>query len=565
MIVYNKAMIKFDDELQNKRLKEFNDTDAENLAQILAQKYQLKYLDLTIAPVNLDALRVIPEVKARNAKMVGFNLVAHRLDVGIFSPNMEQTQQVLRELASEGYAVTPYMVSENSLEAVYARYKDLAEHIETQAGALDIANDELAKTADAVHSLEDVTRLVQQTLATNKSHRTSSILEIILAGSLALGASDIHFEPEESTVRLRYRLDGVLVEIAIFDPHTYTLILSRVKLLSGLKLNMHSNAQDGRFSIKLSDSEIEIRTSILPGAYNESIVMRVLNPKSISVKLEELGITPKLLEVILHEMNKPNGMLLTTGPTGSGKTTALYAFVKKIHTPQIKIITIENPIEYHLPGIVQTQTDSEKGYTFLSGLRSALRQDPDVIMVGEIRDHETAEIAINAALTGHLVFSTLHTNNAAGTFPRLIDLGIDPKILSSAINLSMAQRLTRKLCEKCKKQVAINDVDKKLIQKNLATIQDKSAIPQQEMIWQPVGCSVCNNTGYKGRIGIFEAIRMDQSIEQVLRTNPSEREIWKAAQPQGIFTMQQDGVIKVLQGVTSLEELERVIDLDQVW
>jgi type IV pilus assembly protein PilB len=345
---------------------------------------------------------------------------------------------------------------------------------------------------------------------------------------------------------------------------TYKLLLSRIKLISNLKLNI-SGAQDGRFSIKLPNSEIEIRTSLLPGAYNDSVVLRVLNPDAISVPLEELGIHPKILEVIFHETSKPNGMVLLTGPTGSGKTTTLYALLKKIHTPEIKIITIENPIEYHLPGIVQTQTDDKKNYTFAEGLRSALRQDPDVIMVGEIRDDETAGIAINSALTGHLVFSTLHTNTAAGTFPRLIDLGIDAKIISSAINLAMAQRLVRKLCPDCKKQIALEGGDKKVIEDIVSTISDKEYLKEIDTthMWQSTGCTKCNMTGFKGRTGIHEAIKMDYDIELVVRENASERDIKKVAEKQGLLDLRQDGILKVLKGITTMDELKRVIDIEK--
>jgi type II secretory ATPase GspE/PulE/Tfp pilus assembly ATPase PilB-like protein len=356
----------------------------------------------------------------------------------------------------------------------------------------------------------------------------------------------------------------MLTDILDFDLDTYKLLLSRIKLISNLKLNV-GGAQDGRFSIKIKQSEIEIRTSLLPGAYAESIVLRVLNPDSISVPLNELGINEKLLEVVMHEITRPNGMILITGPTGSGKTTTLYAFLKKIHTPEVKIITIENPIEYHLPGIVQTQTDEKKNYTFAEGLRSALRQDPDVIMIGEIRDSETADIAINSALTGHLVFSTLHTNNAAGTFPRLIDLDVNPKIISSAINLAMAQRLVRKLCPDCRKQIALDGADKETIQNIVNGIEDKDYLAglNLENVFEAVGCDKCNMLGYKGRIGVHEAIIMNEAIENAIKENPSEREIKKAAQTQKLLTLVQDGVVKVLNGTTTLSELKRVVDIEK--
>ena len=280
--------------------------------------------------------------------------------------------------------------------------------------------------------------------------------------------------------------------------------------------------------------------------------------------IEELGIEDRTLAVLMEQIKRPNGMLLITGPTGSGKTTTLYAFMKKIHSPDVKIITIEDPIEYHLPGVVQTQVDEEKQYTFLSGLRSALRQDPDVIMVGEIRDGETASIAINSALTGHLVFSTLHTNTAAGAFPRLIDLGINPKIISSSINVAMAQRLIRKLCVKCKKEIVPDAKQRAFIDKTIASVNDKTYLEgvQAEKIWAPVGCEECHKTGYKGRIAITEIILMKKEVEEAIINNPSDRDIKAAAASQNLLDMKQDGVIRVLKGVSSLEELGRVIDIE---
>ncbi len=557
-------MVTFDEDRQNKRVSDLRKQEEENLAMTLSSKYGLPYIDLTVTPIDIDSLRAITEVETREAQVAVFNEVNRLLSVGALSPNNPKTQEALEKLKSKGYEVKLFMVSHASLNKVWERYKDLSYSFETKSGALDISNDQIMEFLSQVHVITDVQKLIGDVLAMKKSYRISRTMEIILAGAIGMNASDIHFEPEEEYVRLRYRLDGMLTDILQFDLATYKLLLSRVKLVSNLKLNL-TGAQDGRFSIKIGKDEIEIRTSLLPGAYAESIVLRVLNPNSISVPLDQLGINPKLLEVIFHELSKPNGMILLTGPTGSGKTTTLYAFLKKVHNPEVKIITIENPIEYHLPGIVQTQTNEKTNYTFAAGLRSALRQDPDVIMVGEIRDNETAEIAINSALTGHLVFSTLHTNNAAGTFPRLIDLGVNPKIISSAINLAMAQRLVRRLCSNCRKQIALEGDDKKTISEILDEIYDKNYLKDldQEHLYQAVGCEKCNMIGFKGRVGIHEAIMMDDNIEKVVRENPSEREIKAAAKPQGLLSLRQDGIIKVLQGVTTLEELERIIDIEK--
>jgi type II secretory ATPase GspE/PulE/Tfp pilus assembly ATPase PilB-like protein len=316
-------------------------------------------------------------------------------------------------------------------------------------------------------------------------------------------------------------------------------------------------AQDGRFSVHAGGREIEIRTSVIPGNYGESFVLRVLDPEGLETPLTERGIHPKLLERLLTEIRRPNGMLLTTGPTGSGKTTTLYAFLKEIHTPEVKIVTIEDPIEYHLPGIVQTQTKGEE-YTFASGLRSVLRQDPDVIMVGEIRDSDVAETAIQAALTGHFVFSTLHTNNASGAFPRLIDLGVDPKTIPSAVTVAMAQRLVRKLDPETKVERETTAAERKLFEKVFASCTDPSLIPASfDRVWVPGDTS----SGYKGRLGVHEAIFMDEELGELLRSAPPASEIDRETRRQGFLTMAQDACIKVLDGRTSLEEVMRVVDM----
>lgn len=556
--------VSFDEEKQDKKLDEFKKHEEEDVAQIVASRYGLEYVDLAPVPINMDALRIIGEKDAREAKIAAFSLIGKRVKIAVISPIYDKTKEAIDSIQRKGYEVTTTVASPISLEKAWSRYSDLSFSTETKAGALDISSEDIKTFLSEIKSVEDVRSSISEILKLKKGFRISKILEIVLSGGLATKASDIHIEPEENYVRLRYRLDGVLTDIMRFDLETFGLLLSRIKLLSGLKLNIKTEAQDGRFSVKIGEDDIEIRTSILPGAYNESVVMRLLNPKSIQVPLENLGIPKKLLGILFKEIEKPNGMILTTGPTGSGKTTTLYAFLRKIHTPDIKIITIEDPIEYHLPGIVQTQVNTEKDYTFALGLRSALRQDPDVIMVGEIRDNETAQTAINSALTGHLVFSTLHTNNAAGAFPRLIDLGVNPRIISSAVTIALAQRLVRKLCAKCKKEEKIEGEDQKTIDNVLAAIVDKSEIPQKtDTYWKPVGCSECNNSGYKGRIGIYEGIMVTEDINKAIEYSTSEKEIDKVAKTQGIMNMLEDGVVKVLNGVTSLEELKRVISLEE--
>ena len=557
--------LQFDDERQDRKLRELRVEEEEELARILADRYKMKYVDLTGISIDTDALRLLDEEAARASNVAVFDAVGKKIQVAIQSPSQEEAMARLRNLEERGYIVIPFVVSKKSLDYAWDRYKDLSYSVESKAGTLDVSNDAIRKIMEAIKSVEDVKKVVAETMALKKSFRVSRVVEIIVAGAIATKASDIHVEPEDEYVRLRYRLDGVLVDVLLFDKETYFLLLSRIKLLSGVKLNVRTAAQDGRFSIVIDQKEIEVRMSTLPGAYAESIVMRLLDPSSLSIGLETLGMEPRLLEIMRREIQKPNGLILNTGPTGSGKTTTLYAFLNQTKGSDNKVITIEDPIEYHLDGIVQTQVDPKKGYTFESGLRASLRQDPDIIMVGEIRDKPTAETAIQASLTGHLVYSTLHTNNAAGTYPRLIDLGVDPKILNDSINVVMAQRLVRILCSHCRVQIPM---DPRFVPVCTTILDEiRKLAPEMEFptlpttMWKEVGCPHCNGLGFKGRIAIFEIIMKDKNLEAVLRTNASAREIREATRGQGVLTMVQDGVLKALRGTTTLEELERVVEI----
>ena len=560
--------IKFNDIKEEREVEDLHKQEEEDLVALLAKtKYNIPSINLATVVIENDAVRTIPEADARKEEVAPFKILGKNVHIAVRSPQPDHLTNLTEFFTGHGYIPHFYMASLASLTKVWERYKEISYAEISHQGSIDISSDALLTLSKDIKNLADIQKTISDA-EKDKVHMTSRILEIVLAGAIAIDASDVHFEPEEHTVRLRFRIDGILQEVTTVPPEIHKFLNSRIKLLSGLKISAKSIAQDGRFSIYLGDDEISLRVSLIPGAYGESIVMRILNPKSIRVKLEDMGIEKGLYDIFMREIKKPNGLVLLTGPTGSGKTTTLYSFLQKIYSSEIKIITIEDPIEYHLPGITQTQTDSEKGYTFLEGLRSALRQDPDVIMVGEIRDKETAEIAVESALTGHMVFSTLHTNNAAGVIPRLIDLGVNPKILVSALSLSIAQRLVRKLCKICKKERAVTEEEKKLLTK----IMEEAKMGGKDLtkfgvdvslgmkLFEATGCEACNNTGYKGRMGIFEAIYNDEAIEKIIPTNPSEREIKDVSSKQGILNMKEDGVVKVLTGITSLEEVESVVD-----
>jgi type II secretory ATPase GspE/PulE/Tfp pilus assembly ATPase PilB-like protein len=418
---------------------------------------------------------------------------------------------------------------------------------------IDIVND----INNNVKNISDLAVKIKNSLFLSPTE----LISVILYGSIVLDSSDIHIEPEEENIRLRVRIDGVLHEVLKLEEKDYKTILSRIKLLSSLKLNITNKPQDGRFSIVAQNTLIEIRTSSLPSEYGETIVLRILNPKNL-IEIEALGLRKDLVDILNKEINKPHGMIVVTGPTGSGKTTTLYAVLKRLNSPEIKIITIEDPIEYHIQGISQTQVDPSKGYTFASGLRSIVRQDPDVILVGEIRDKETAEIALQASLTGHLVLSTLHTNDAAGAVARLVDLGVETSSIAPALNIVIAQRLPRKICKNCFRLEKPSEEEMLKIKNKLKNIKKDFLPPvffeKDFKIPKAQGCENCNFTGYKGRIGIYEFFLVDDEIEKLIIKNPSMVEIRDKAIEKGMILMYQDGLIKVLEKITTIEEIDRV-------
>ncbi|MES2224806.1 MAG: GspE/PulE family protein [Patescibacteria group bacterium] len=566
------TMVQFDESDQIKRINNLREAEEEDVVAMLAeQKYGLGYINLLSQAIDNDAIRLLTEEQARAFDVGPYRLIDKKLLLAVRSPNDTGAIAAKKFIEGNGYEVVMMMASEKSIQKVWTHYKDLSYATRSRAGGLDVSPDVLLELSKTVKTIEDAMRVINEAINESSSqHHLSRILEIVLGAGIGIGASDVHVEPMESEVELRFRLDGVLHVITSFGFPTYKQINTRIKLLSGLKLTINATPQDGRFSAFLGEDEISFRTSMIPGAYGESIVLRILNPKSIRVQLNELGISAPLLDIFMEGIRKPNGMVLLTGPTGSGKTTTLYAFLQQVFSPELKIITIEDPIEYHLAGITQTQVDHKRGYTFLEGLRSGLRQDPDIIMVGEIRDSETAKIAVESALTGHIVFSTLHTNNAAGVIPRLIDLEVNPQILVSALTLSIAQRLVRKLCMNCKHERPITEKEKETVQRiwseavaNGKNMAQFGVAPDIATVWSADGCEQCGKTGYRGRLGIFEVVQMDASIEHIILSNPTERDIKAIADKQGTLDMREDGIVKILQGITDFKEVESVVDLSE--
>ncbi len=416
-----------------------------------------------------------------------------------------------------------------------------------------VSPERFAEIKEELKNLQDLKNKILETYVLP----LSDVVDILVCSWLILDISDFHLEPKEDKALIRVRIDGILHPVGDITLKTYKSLLMRIKLLSGLKLNIRDRAQDGRFTAKIGDKEIELRVSALPSEFGESLVIRILDPTNLR-SLKELGLRKEHLQTVLKNIYKPEGMILTVGPTGSGKTTTLYAVLKEINSPEIKIITIEDPIEYHLEGISQTQVDPKKGYDFANGLRAIVRQDPDVILVGEIRDPETANIAVQASLTGHLLLSTLHTQEVATTIWRLHSLDVSLSDLSSALRLIIAQRLVRRVCSKCSQERELTLEERKEIEKELQA--HKIKVKKEQKVPVAKGCAECNFTGYKGRIGVYELIENNEAVqEKILQKIPILKFKRFLMEELGMLTLKGDAYLKVLEGITTLEEVKRVI------
>ncbi|MEI7749867.1 MAG: GspE/PulE family protein [Candidatus Moraniibacteriota bacterium] len=525
----------------------------EQEASRYAASIGLPYLDLNVFPADPGQVTAIPEEEARRLGIAVFDKTKKVVRVAFANPEDGEATAFVDMLAEErGWTIEPYVVSMQSLEKVWHVYKTVPLLKNLDLLKVSLSGEDLRQFE------ENFSELLK--LKNSSTISISQTIEIILAGANKLRASDIHIEPEVDTVRLRYRIDGVLQDVGDISKDIYRLTLSRVKMLSKMKINVRDRSQDGHFGIEIDGKKVDLRVNIIPGSHGESINLRILNADSVLLDIRLLGLEGETLEKVLHAVNKPHGMILNTGPTGSGKTTTLYSLLHSINKPEVKIITIEDPIEYQLPGIVQTEVSKDKSYTFAAALRAIVRQDPDVILVGEIRDEETADISVNAALTGHLLLSTVHANSAPGAIGRLIELGVKPSLIASATDIIIGQRLVRTLCTECKEsyEPAKETIDS--IRQVLSVISPKAhiEIPHEiNALWKPIGCPKCNLTGYHGRISILEAFTITKPIEELILNMGTEREIMRAAIEDGMVTMLQDGIVKAIRGITTLEEVWR--------
>ncbi|HUZ92681.1 MAG TPA: GspE/PulE family protein, partial [Candidatus Paceibacterota bacterium] len=506
----------------------------ERAAQRLAQKLGLGYVDLSRTPVSADALRILPEGAAKDAAIAVIELRGRKIAVAAVNPEFPATKKAVQDLAAKEYEVKLFVASRAGIEATWKLYKFVKNAGEEITGRVNI---EQKRVEDASRRLTTLAAIQEEFGRIDYVKlEPIPILELALAGAFSVRASDIHFEAGEKNAKVRLRVDGLLHDAFNGLPlRNYEAVVSRVKLLSGLKLNIREASQDGRFTINFGKKEIEMRVSVIPSRFGENIVMRILDPDATLISLSSLGFRDDDLAIVERQIAKPNGLILNTGPTGSGKTTTLYAFLRHLNDPEIKIITLEDPIEYRLEGVEQTQVDAEAGYTFANGLRAIVRQDPDIVLVGEIRDLETADIALQASLTGHLVLSTLHTNDAAGAVPRLVNLGVKTQSIGPATNLVIAQRLVRILCPKCKKKATsgVSEENRKKFFDKLPARVDRSKYQHIE-IYEAVGCAECSGFGYKGRIAVFEFLEGGPTFEEAVLKGISEAAFRELAKSQGM-------------------------------
>ncbi|MBI3290698.1 type II/IV secretion system protein [Candidatus Falkowbacteria bacterium] len=532
--------------------------EKEREARAKALVAEVQYIDLKGFPISSETLSTFSVKTAKELSAICFFRGHNDIRIGSMNPDNPKLRAVARKLAKENHAdVKIYLISKNSFDSALELYRMIPKTRKFVSG-VEITEEDIKRFEKEISTFQDLNQKLSEVSVTD-------MLTMIIAAAIKARSSDIHIEAEEKGVKVRFRIDGILHDVAEMETKVWPQVVSRIKLVSKLKINVEDKPQDGSFTIFMEREKIDVRVSSLPTAFGESVVMRLLMSSAVGLAFEDLGLRGRAFEALQIEIKKPNGMIVTTGPTGSGKTTTLYAMLNKLNDPGTKIITIEDPIEYRLGGINQSQVDRGKNYTFANGLRSILRQDPDIVMVGEIRDLETAEIAINASLTGHLVITTLHTNDAAGTIPRLLSMQVKPFLLAPAINAMVGQRLVRRICSNCKNVIELDNRTMSRVMDILADIPEDSGfrIPKAEIkklkFFKGGGCEQCQGLGYKGRVGIFEVMTMNKEVENLILTgHVSEYDMRSIGHKHGMVTMIQDGLLKAVDGITTVEEVFRV-------
>lgn len=520
----------------------------ETVLKIKASSLNVQYVDISTTAIDPQALNLIPETLSRRYAIMPF-----RFDTNSDTLYVATTDPL-------NFSLIEFLESKSRKRVVFA----LAIHDDIVKAINSSYSQNLSpEVRDALKEITPTQQKKEETFqASDSAAPMAKIVNTILEFAMKSRASDIHIEPQEGKTRVRYRIDGILQEKLTLPRTIHESLVSRLKILSDMKIDEHRIPQDGRFNYKANEEEIDIRSSTLPTVNGEKVVMRLLRKTGGIPSLEELGINPNSMKQIEEAIHHPNGIVLVTGPTGSGKTTTLYSILHRLNKPTTNIMTLEDPVEYQISGINQVQINTQAGLTFSNGLRSFLRQDPNIILVGEIRDKETTVLAVQAALTGHLVFSTLHTNDAASTIPRMIDLGAEPFLLASVIQAIVAQRIVRRVCPTCRQAYQADEVMAEDIRKQLGDL-----LPQQYKNGEPItvykgaGCEECNKSGYIGRIGIYEILKMTPSMNKLVFQSASSKELLDEALKEGMITLKQDGYLKALQGQTTVEEVIRAADI----
>lgn len=531
--------------------------EEEDLTKAKAAFFNIPYIDLRQVIIPSEVIGVIPSESINFYNLVPFELKEQVLKVAITNPTNLSALEALEFLGQkQNLQVQLYLASESSVEVAIGKKKNLKKVVgEALKNIQTKADEESLKPTILEQKKESQAQSVIEDAPIIK------IVEVILTNAIEANASDIHIEPSEKDVRVRYRIDGILHTSLMLPRNVLAAIVTRIKILSNLKIDESRLPQDGRFHMEVGQKSVDLRVSILPLIYGEKIVMRILDKTGSVPTLDQLGVRGRGLTWVSENIKKTHGIFLITGPTGSGKSTTLYSILSILNQPTVNIVTLEDPVEYFIEGVNQSQINPDIGLTFAAGLRSILRQDPNIVMVGEIRDKETAELAVHAALTGHLVFSTLHTNNAIGAMPRMIDMGIEPFLLVASINVVMGQRLVRKICSHCKKEIPLPPALEAEMRKSLVGIPDEyfEGIDKKTLkMFKGEGCEKCGHTGYGGRMGIFEVMPANQQIQDLVLAKASVRKMYEEGAKIGMITMKQDGVIKILRGETTMDEVIRV-------